>query len=590
MNYIKNKNGIALIMVLLMLVVVGGLSGTLLMAYNNNIHQSSNQAEQTKEFYAAESAANIIDQIVEKFNYEEGNLGMHTDYHYKQRLNDLEEEINDFIDSNDINLSQYDYEFNITEKNMDKYYLLIEVDAVNKNTNSIEETIEIKYNVKTSGYGGFFAHTLAANEIKIKDNAFNMVENLLFDDWEQISDNKRVRSFKSDLLEDIPRLATGESMNSDLGNHKFVVRQERELIEEEVWVEDDHNDSFDFSDFDSWQDFIDFIESIFKPGSSENEGHYETVTTWGEWKNVETANLKEVIEFYGEDGNDKNLYLPETENTEDFTDYVETVNFVEVLKQNNINLTFDENGISVPVEDMNTDDLFEKFKEEREESGSDEFDFGSFLDKYDQNYDLDKNNLSDYLVGYYDDIDDLKNDSDNNNYDNLGPYIYVNKFHFRVNTNNNAIDFTNFKDVNDVVHLYINDDIDFSNKNKNLYFKSSFNKKSVLVQSGGSKIDLDNKRILYYSNSKMKGIAYYAPNATMYMKGKMPGTGWGQSYNVNKIVMEEDVTFPSFEYDPEESGFIGNIHSDIKDYLGGEDEVEDYSAGEINRTRWRLVR
>lgn len=550
MSYIKNEDGIALIMVLLMLVVVGVLSGALLNAYNNNIQQSGDQAEQTKEFYAAESAVNIIDQITEKFNYEKGNLGMHTDYHYKQRLNDLEEEFNDFIDNNDISLSNYDYQFNIIDKNMDEYYLLIEVDAVNKDANSIEETIEIKYNVKTSGYGGFFAHTLAANEIEVNGSSESFLESLLFEYYWNISSTSNrtqtiTRNFKSDIIGDIKKIATAEGLNSDLGDYEFCIEAKR--------------------------------ERAWRKGS------------WGPWICTETTNPSEVIEFYGEDSNDKNLYLPETEDAEDFTDYVETVNFVEVLKQNNISLDLDENGNPSPVEDMTTNYLFEKFKEEREASASSEFDFNSFLDKYDDDYNSNNTNLSDYLVGYYDDIDDLKSDSDYNDYDNLGPYIYVNKFDFTVDTQGDAIDFTNFNDVNDVVHLYINDNIDFSDKNKNVYFESS-NKKSVLVQSGGSEIILDNKRILYYSNTEMKGIAYYAPNATMYMSGDMPGTGWGQSYNVNKIIMDDDVTFPPFSYDPENSGFMGNIHSDIADYLGGDDQVGDYSAGEVSRSKWRLIR
>jgi Tfp pilus assembly protein PilE len=572
MNYIRNEDGIALIMVLLMLVVVGVLSGSLLVAYNNNIQQSGDQAEQTKEFYAAESAVNIIDQIIEKFNYEEGNLGMHTDYHYKQRLNDLEEEINNFIDDNNISMDNYGYRFNITDKNMDEYYLLIEVDALNKDTNSIEETIEIKYNVKTSGYGGFFAHTLAANEIEINGDAFDMVENLLFNDWQQINDTVRVRTFKSDLLGDIPRLATGEGMNSDLGNHEFIVREEREVIEESGYWEEYWSWEWPWGWRERWVD----------------------TSEYGDWETVETANLNEVIEFYGEESNDKNLYLPETENAEDFTDYVETVNFVEVLKQNNVSLVFNEDESSVPVEDMSVDYLFNKLKEEREESASSEFDFNSFLDKYDQNYDSNSNNLSDYLNGYFDNMEQLRDQSANIGSDNSpGPYIYVRDFEFddSDSNRNNYVNFTNFNTVNDVVHLFIKENIDFSDKNDDILF-TSYNQKSVLVQSGGNEINLDGKRILYRTGGShlMQGIAYYAPNATMYMNGDMPGTGWGQSYNVNKIIMDDDVTFPPFSYDPENSGFMGNIHSDIADYLGGEDQVGDYSAGEVSRSKWRLIR
>lgn len=523
MIHLDNNKGIALIMVLLMVLVVGVLSGSLLVAYNSNISQSSNYAKKTRAFYAAEGGANYLEAYINNFNEEEGSLGFYLPYEFDNRYNKITEEIKDL---NTVEIGSYEVKYNLNEISEDTFEVEITArDGIN------QERIMATYRIGSEGLS-FFAHTLAARSIEI--NGTLTLEGGYPD------------------ADSFPTIATGEkSSESDLTK-----------------------DNIDLQELVGWWIFRRY-ESM--TGSDYDEAYEKT------------------FEFYGNE-TDKELYLPESDQSEEFTAYVRGINFREVLKQNGISnyiIEYDENDDPVTVSLSQFD-----YADDESETQYD-------ISEITPDIDPDKLDLSNFtgdfpedLNGYYENMDDFKDYSNSD----TGPYIYIDDFNFTPSRGRGdyQIDFTNINTVNTetdgagVVQMYIDDDIDFSNTNSNIYFKSR-TEKSILVQSGGSEINLDNNRILYYSSGyegQIKSIAYYAPNATMRIAGRMPGTGWGQSYNVNKIIMEDDVTFPTFEYDPEESGLYGNIHPDIAGYFGDEDDKElvNKFPGETFRTKWRQIK
>jgi hypothetical protein len=519
----NNDKGIALLMVLLLLVIVGVLAGSLLTSYTSDIKLAANNADKNKAFHAAEGGVNYLEDRLYILNTEENELDAFYigrdpfDQRYKKVVSEIEK-----LEEDNLKILDFDIFYNIPPEKKTESSFVVEVIASN---GSISEEIEVTYKLASKGLA-FFAHTLAARSIEMN-------------------------GYKLSLKEDFPDsdsysfIATAESSTNSNISHSNI-----DLLEDNGWWF-----------FENWEKLT---------GSKYNKAYENT------------------FQFYG-DG-DEQLYLPEDEDSGKFKDYVRSINFREVLKQNNINeyvLDYDEEG-----NPLNTVPL-SQFKIKSENDDETLYDITKINPEMDSN----KLNLAEGfdfpkdLNGYYIDFDNFRDKSNIN----TGPYIYIKDFDF--SSRKNEIDFTDINTVKNnqnetgVVQLYIDDDIDFSNTSSNLYFASK-NKKSILVQSGGDKINLDNNRILYYSsgnNGKINSIAYYAPNAEMSISGNMPGDGWGQSYNVKKIILEDDVTFPPMVYDPEKSGLYGNIHPDIGGYFeeGDEKAYTNKAPGEVFRTNWR---
>lgn len=547
MSNLKKNDGITFLMVIILLVVVGTMSAALLTMYMTNVKRSSDNAEKTKAFYAAEAGINIVDQFIKEFNEKEGSLGIHLPKHYDDRFEKLL--YGDEKDNESVGLNKFIEELN-KKLEISNYYLNLEIDEVNtkdysfkvivkadseKSDTSKFNPIKSDYILATSDFGGFFAHTLAARSIKVEGDVQKTLENILFNVgwWKESGSGflkrttyrERELNIKSDLIEEIPRIATGEGLNSVLGNLNFAIEQERD--KSYLW---------------------------------------ESVPEWETIKSISSSDLTNIIEFYGE--SDTDLYLPESD-TDDFTNYVRGVNFREVLKQNGMD-TFNGQRLDT-LSPININP-----------------------DNYEPNEDFDELPLSE-LKGYYKNMKDLRDSSKNYSEDNgPGPYIYVDEFEFEDDDfdggREDDINFSHFSTVNNVVQLYIDKSIDFSGNNTNITFDSE-NKKSIIVQSGGNEISLTKgNRITYLSNSGIEGMAYYAPNATLKLSGDFTGpniSGWGHSFNVNKIILNEGVTFPTFNYDPEESSFLGNIHADIVSYLDY-DKHRGQTAGDFYRTNWRI--
>lgn len=539
MIYINNNKGIALIMVLLMLLVVGVLSAALLVTYSSNIKQSNSHAEQTKAFYAAESGVNYLDQYIIAFNEKEGSLGFHLPHQFDNRVEKIKDEITNI---DDIEFSDFNISFNLkTNEDEDGIFM---VGVIAEKDNVISK-IETEYRVAPSG-SSFFGHTLAAREIEL--------ENKLTIDGGYSGED------------DFAKIATTEkSEASDLGwNNEW--------------------DNYNYNNDDEFKVYLRHLNNT----NEMKENHENT------------------IKFYGD--TDDDFYLPETEEAVEFTELVRSVNFREVLSQNGLS---NYNGVSLnsynysdnnelDITNINPDEIEYEKLSYYNDNGEEVFPYESRTRSY----------FLDELDGYFENMKEFKDDYEYNFFgdsgykSDLGPYIYVSKFDYYDSSflGRNRITLNDVKTLtqeggNEVVHLYINDNLDFEGKRNDLTFTSATDdKKSVVVQSGGEEINLANgRRITYSSNSGIQGMGYYAPNATLRLSGDFTGdniSGWGHSYNVNKIKFEGDeVILPELVYDMENAGLQGNIHSDIANYFNDEDEkeLENKFAGEVFRRNWKII-
>lgn len=149
---INNEEGVALILVLLVLIVVGGLTVSLMTAYNSNIKITSNTAERNKAFYAAESGVNYLDQYIKEnssligFNMEAIKSDLS-----KINIMDFEVYIDDYKDLGN-NLHRFD------------------VKAEKEDNKKLYDIISVQYEVY--GYYDYFQHARMANKIIIEDSSF----------------------------------------------------------------------------------------------------------------------------------------------------------------------------------------------------------------------------------------------------------------------------------------------------------------------------------------------------------------------------------------------------------------------------------
>lgn len=184
MGILKNKKGIALITVLLLLVVVGVLTSALIVMYTSNISRAGNSAERNRAFYSAEAGANYLNDHINK-NAKEKNIVFQPIMEGELRniTGDLTTEFFDEFDSlnsedfddpifqfslaDDLKINGFDLSFSFDEtvlNRVDEIYGFI-IEASN---GKINEKIRLTYQIKT--LPPYFRSSRQANKITIEDD------------------------------------------------------------------------------------------------------------------------------------------------------------------------------------------------------------------------------------------------------------------------------------------------------------------------------------------------------------------------------------------------------------------------------------
>jgi Tfp pilus assembly protein PilX len=170
----NNQSGIAFIMVIILLAVIGSLASALLLMYSSNINIANKASARNQAFYAAEGGANYLDLKLNNF-YQDNIAGksFFKAEKIKEQLDILNADIqNDNIKIDDFNISiSYSPDSNYKDNNIYKY----EITADNGKLN---ETISVNY--KVAHLIDYFKYSRFGNKINIENSYFNDVDDHAF--------------------------------------------------------------------------------------------------------------------------------------------------------------------------------------------------------------------------------------------------------------------------------------------------------------------------------------------------------------------------------------------------------------------------
>lgn len=175
MNFeFRNENGIALIMVIIILGVVAALSSALLITFNTNIDISGDAAAENKAFYAAEGGVNYLDLKLNKF-YQENIAGRSF-----FKADDVKEELDilqNEIDAENIEVSGFniniDYSPHLNYENNSIYIYDITAD-----NGEISKKITAEYEI--AHLIDYFKYSRFANKVNIENSRFYDVDDHAF--------------------------------------------------------------------------------------------------------------------------------------------------------------------------------------------------------------------------------------------------------------------------------------------------------------------------------------------------------------------------------------------------------------------------
>ena len=553
MNIIKNKEGIALITVLLLLVVVGTLTSALMISYTSNISRAGDSATRNRAFYAAEAGANYLNDHINK-NAKAQNIVLQPimEAELRNLTGDLNDEFFDAIDgynkedfdsdnpifeyklADDLSINNFNLSFNFDEDILDReneiYGFIIEA-----SNGDFSERIRLTYEIQT--LPPFFRSSRQANKINIDNisgfgsssnfpaNSFATAEKY-YDEWQN---NKNYRE--------------GDIVYYN-GNH-YVANEDHES--KNNWS--NTNSSWDYLEsgpdlrkFGSISNAIDYGMDVLPPQPPEN--NWSTNVNYLEGDRVS----------HSVDGEEK-YYISYTDNPEtepgidegwmsDWSEYYnyksEVVNiFDDLIDEYGGEVYSDENDYDYEVYDSSQqynegdillkDGKIQKIVGKKGKSGKYRWEIldNGFVQGYESFLD---DNL--YQKGPF-----LKIDGDFN------PEEY------------NSQNFSNMKtDESGVVHILIDGDINI-NTNSNIDF---FGNENIIMYVNG---DLNFNPGFINIGGFNGQLAYFAPNATFTFKDQS-NIGFGSSMVVNELNIINSY-IREVSYDTENSPLIGKMNPKI---------------------------
>lgn len=162
----NNEKGIALIMVLILLIVVGGLTASLMASSVFNIRFGGDEVDRNKAFYAADSGIEYIKNHL----------------HEKGNENNVEGSL-EFWKLDESKTSDTDHRFYIDGQDQVSFELSNEVIGFNKirfesigHYNGVDRSIDYIVEFEVAPASGFFDHVIAGNEVYIKDTGTEEIE------------------------------------------------------------------------------------------------------------------------------------------------------------------------------------------------------------------------------------------------------------------------------------------------------------------------------------------------------------------------------------------------------------------------------
>lgn len=175
---INNNDGIAFVMVILLLALVGSLATAMLIMNSSNIDLASDATARSKAFYAAEGGVNYLDLKLDKF-YKDNIVG--EGIFSAEKIEDKLKEMQVEIKKDNLKIDNFDIiiDFNTGVDKDDSIYVY-EIIADN---GSESETIKVQYRIEH--LIDYFKYSRFANKINISGNSsFENVDDNSFGTYE----------------------------------------------------------------------------------------------------------------------------------------------------------------------------------------------------------------------------------------------------------------------------------------------------------------------------------------------------------------------------------------------------------------------
>lgn len=178
MKKFNNNDGIALIMVILLLALVGSLATAMMLMYSSNINLVQDSVARSQAFYAAEGGVNYLDLKLNKF-YQNNIVGK--SFFSAEKIEEKLENLQDDIKNDNLKIDNFDIviDFNTGVDKDDSIYVY-EIIADN---GSESETIKVQYRIEH--LIDYFKYSRFANKINISGNSsFENVDDNSFGTYE----------------------------------------------------------------------------------------------------------------------------------------------------------------------------------------------------------------------------------------------------------------------------------------------------------------------------------------------------------------------------------------------------------------------
>lgn len=545
MKNLKNKQGIALITVLLLLVVVGTLISALMTMYSSNIKRAGNAAERNQAFYAAEAGANYLNSHINK-NAKSQNIVLQPimEAELRNLTGDLDDEFfNDFNgyepeDFNDpifkyelaknLELNDFNIDFSFDENSLDReneiYGFIIEA-----SNDKMSERIRLTYEIQT--LPPFFRSSRQANKINIDNSSrfgyssdfpahsFATAE-MYYDEWQNNNNYN-----EGDII-----YYNGDHYKAN-ENHKS---KNNWLATKKSW--DYMEEAPDLRDFDSIANAVDYGMDVLPPQPPEN--NWSTNGSYLEGDRV-SNDINGEEKYYI-----SSIDNPETEPGIDdgwrseWSEYYNYKSEVVNIFDDMINEYGGEKYVDTEYEEFNPS------------IGHDIGDIVLYNNTFYEITNYQNNQyygrvINDPIYAYEKFLEDNMTDK--------GPYIKI-EGDFNPEEYNSQ-SFSNMNtDESGVIHILIDGDINI-NTRSNIDF---FGNENVIMYVNG---DL-NFNPGFINIGRFNGeLAYFAPNATFTFKDQY-GIGFGSSMVVNELNIENSY-ISNVSYDTEDSPLIGKMNPKI---------------------------
>lgn len=177
---INNNDGIAFVMVILLLALVGSLATAMLIMNSSNIDLTSDASARSKAFYAAEGGVNYLDMKLNYFYQKKiAHKGIFSAEKIKEELENLQDEIKK--DNLKIDNFNIDIDFNTGSDEEDNKYVY----NITADNGSESETIKVQYRIEH--LIDYFKYSRFANKITITGNSnFGNVDDHSFGTYETL--------------------------------------------------------------------------------------------------------------------------------------------------------------------------------------------------------------------------------------------------------------------------------------------------------------------------------------------------------------------------------------------------------------------